>query len=194
MVEPEELVEKISCVVVGAVLVGKTSIIRRFVKQDFTDNTKATQGMDISVKELNSCPALEAKRLTITIRDVSGHYTFQSLYKDFLRGADVAVIVIAQDDPSSFHGRKGTDGVPVLGIKDWIARINDANKNRHVPKILVINKNDLTENRLDEEEIEAACHEHKIVGAFRTSARTGENVNELFESVARIVLLGNLLR
>ena len=51
MAESQKMVKKIKCVVVGAIFVGKTSLIRRYVTHKFSTDLSATLGMDISVSE-----------------------------------------------------------------------------------------------------------------------------------------------
>jgi small GTP-binding protein len=186
MAESQTMAKIINCVVVGAILVGKTSLIRRYVTNKFPTDLLATLGMDISVKELDLNFGLVTHHVEIVLRDISGHYRFECLYKGFLRAADAAVIVVAQDDPDSFYGRKSENMDKVISIDEWVDRIDDANKPNHVPKILVINKSDLPKNLLNDEEIIAVCKKYKILGAYRTSAKTGENVSKVFQIVAGI--------
>jgi len=180
---------KIKCVVVGANYVGKTSLIRRYVTRKFTSDYQATIGMDITVKDVDLTFGLITHHVTISLHDLAGQYRFESLHKNFLKGADAAVIVVAQDDADSLYGKKDVHSDKAISIADWVARIDEANHPKYVPKILVINKSDLATNQIKDEEIKVVCEKHKILGAYRTSAKTGENVSKVFQTVAGIPLV-----
>jgi len=187
----ERMIEyyKIKTVVVGCNYVGKTSLIRRYVTHKFTGEYQATIGMDITVKEVDLNFGLITHHVTISLHDLAGQYRFESLHKNFLKGADAAIIVVAQDDPDSLYGKKDVHSEKVISIKDWVDRIDEANKPKFVPKILVVNKSDLETNLLKDDEIKDVCEKNKILGAYRTSAKTGENVNKVFQVVAGIPLV-----
>ena len=180
---------KIKVVVVGCDRVGKTSLIRRFVTHKFTADYSATIGMDVTVKEVDLAFGMVSHHVTISLHDMAGHVRFESLHADFLKGADAAIIVVAQNEPESLHGKKDVHSDKVISFKDWVDRINLANPNRYVPKVLVVNKSDLEENSLSDEELKQACIENKILGAYRTSAKTGENVSKVFQTIAGIPLI-----
>ncbi len=174
---------------VGCDKVGKTSLIRRYVTHKFTEDYSATIGMDLTVKEIDLSFGMVSHHITITLSDLAGHYRFESLHKDFLKGTDAAIIVVAQDEPESLYGKRDVHSDKVISFKDWVDRINVANPNRYVPKVLVVNKCDLEENKLSDEELKQACQENKILGAYRTSAKTGENVEKVFKTIAGIPLI-----
>jgi small GTP-binding protein len=180
---------KIKAVVVGANAVGKTSLIRRYVTHKFSTEYQATIGMDITVKEVDLTFGLLTHHVTISLHDLAGQYRFESLHKNFLKGADAAIIVVAQDEPESLYGKKDVHSDKVISIKDWVTRIDEANQPKYVPKILVINKSDLATSLLNDDEIKVVCEKNKILGAYRTSAKTGENVSKVFQTVAGIPLV-----
>ena len=180
---------KIKVVVIGCNAVGKTSLIRRYVTHKFSEAYNATIGMDITVKEIDLTFGLVNHHITISLHDLAGQYRFESLHKNFLKGADAAIIVAAQDDAASLHGKKDVHSDRVISIYDWVDRVNEANKPHYVPKILVINKNDLAENEVSDEEITKICQKTKMLGAYRTSAKTGENVGKVFKTIAGIPLI-----
>ncbi|MHA1682784.1 MAG: Rab family GTPase [Promethearchaeota archaeon] len=180
---------KIKCVVVGANQVGKTSLIRRYVTHKFSDEYTATVGMDITVKEIDLTFGLVSHHIVIALHDLAGQYRFESLHKSFLKGADAAIIVCAQDEPESIHGKKDVHSDMVITIKDWVERIDLANAPVYVPKVLVINKSDLDENLISDEEIRGLCKENKLLAAYRTSAKTGDNVDKVFNVIAGIPLI-----
>lgn len=104
MAEPQKMVEfyKIKCVVVGSNFVGKTSLIRRYVTRKFTSDYQATIGMDITVKEVDLSFGLLTHHVTISLHDLAGQYRFESLHKNFLKGADALLdedVIRCLEDP-----------------------------------------------------------------------------------------------
>ena len=113
---------KIKVVVIGANAVGKTSLIRRYVTHKFSEAYNATIGMDITVKEIDLTFGLVSHHITISLHDLAGQYRFESLHKNFLKSADAAIIVAAQDEPESLHGKKDVHSDRVISIYDWVDR------------------------------------------------------------------------
>jgi small GTP-binding protein len=180
---------KIKCVVVGVNAVGKTSLIRQYVTHKFSESYNATIGMDITVKEVDLTFGLITHHITISLHDLAGQYRFESLHKNFLKGADAAIIVVAQDDRESLFGKKDVHSDKVISIHDWVERIDEANRPHYVPKILVINKSDLEENYISDDEIQQICYDNSILGAYRTSAKNGDNVGKVFQTIAGIPVI-----
>ncbi|MBD3186324.1 GTP-binding protein [Candidatus Bathyarchaeota archaeon] len=189
MMEGYREIYKIKTVVVGANAVGKTSLIRRYVTHKFSEEYSATVGMDITVKEIDLAFGLVSHHIVIALHDLAGQYRFESLHKSFLKGADAAIIVCAQDDPESIFGKKDIHSDMVITTNDWIERIEMANPNTYVPKLLVMNKSDLDQNEISDSEIKKICNENRILAAYRTSAKTGENVDKVFNVIAGIPLI-----
>lgn len=180
---------KIKVCVVGVNAVGKTSLIRQYVTHKFTEEYSATIGMEIMVKEVDLSFGLARHHVTMAIHDLAGHYRFESLHKNFLKAADATIIVVAQNDRNSLYGKQDVHSDKTISISDWIDRIDAANPDRYVPKVLVINKCDLPENYLDDAELKEICLTNKILAAYRCSAKTGENVNKVFQTIASIPLI-----
>ena len=68
-------------------------------------------------------------------------------------------------------------------VNQWIEEIKE-NNNEDSILVLVGNKSDLTpKRRIEREEIEQYCKNNGIEDYFETSAKSGENVHEVFKMV-----------
>ncbi|GIQ81311.1 small GTPase superfamily, Ras type [Kipferlia bialata] len=109
----------------------------------------------------------------LNLWDTAGQERFKSLTQLYFRGAKIAVLVCDVTEAASFGAN----------LTFWYDALRAATDECAV--ILAVNKYDLIEGRpgmrdIDETAIEAFCQERNI-SWFYTSAKSGLNVNELFE-------------
>src|SRR5256884_8881398 len=109
MVEMQRIKTKVC--LVGEAAVGKTSLIRRFVQDDFDDRYITTLGAKVSKREMVfDMPGRKQLQMDITVWDIMGEKGFRDLLKE-----------------AFFHGAKGVLAVadltrrPTLDdLDDWI--------------------------------------------------------------------------
>ncbi len=157
----------------GDTAVGKTALIQQFVNKTFSGSYKATMGLDISLKEV------EVHGMTVRLQlwDMGGQDSFISLRGRYFSGARGAILVYDTTRPSTFND-----------LQRWLQELKN-NVPRRIPFIILGNKTDLTELVvISEEEEKTWGSEVKSLANFRTSAKTGENVEEAFETLAVEVL------
>ncbi len=153
----------------GDYQVGKTSLIRRFVKNKFEKDYISTIGVQLSKKTILLS---EKTKLNFIIWDVGGQEKFDINRARFYNGANAAFIVVDRTRPDNLKS-----------IEKWY---NDIKKSisRTIPIVIVGNKSDLTDEIvISEEEIKEVAKKfgfHYIL----TSALTGENVNDAFLYIA----------
>ncbi len=154
--------------------VGKTSLIRRFVENNFEEDYISTIDVQISKKIVNLS---ENTKMNFIIWDIGGQVQHMAPYRaKFYNGANAAFIVIDRTRPGNLSS-----------IEKWFNDINKSVK-RKIPIIIVGNKSDLADDiNISEEDIKSIAKQfdfHYIL----TSAMTGENVNDAFLYIAyRIV-------
>lgn len=107
--------------------VGKTSIIKRFFRQEITPNYKLTVGIDIFTKYINYEPG---KIALLSIWDIAGQSRFEDVRKTFYNGADGAIIVFNPFNMASYAEAKRL----VDEIRDFIGD--------EIPFVLMGNKTD----------------------------------------------------
>lgn len=157
-------------ILTGDYNVGKTSLIRRFVENDFKEDYISTIGVEISKKAIELD---EQTKIDFVIWDIGGQSLSMTPYRHrFYEGASAAFIVIDRTRKKSLES-----------IEKWYKEINES-QHASIPIVIVANKSDLKQEIVvNEEEIKVIAKKfgfHHIT----TSARTGENVNEAFLYIA----------
>ncbi|TMM59069.1 GTP-binding protein [Maribacter algarum] len=155
-------------VVLGHFGVGKTSLIRRFVTDTFSDNYKVTIGVHITKKLVEIAVDRE---VSLILWDLEGTDEIESIRDSYLLGTHGLVFVFDVSRPSTFEH---------LGNDLKIVR----NKVPETPLMVVGNKSDL----VDKAELKTVLDENELSADFLTSAKTGEFVNELFLKLATLLV------
>lgn len=159
---------------VGDFGVGKTSLIRQFVDRQFSDQYLSTVGVKISRKLVSMSDATqEMKQLQLIVWDIEGSTRFKAIAPTYLQGAKGAVIVADVTRESS-----------IQNLEDHVQLFRSV-----CPKsslIIALNKIDLMEDNEREgifQGISTKFSNLKIP-IYTTSAKTGENVDKIFQSLA----------
>lgn len=153
-------------VLIGDSQVGKTSLIHRFVRSSFEKQQKGTIGAVFHTYEQQ----LNGRQVIMQIWDTAGQEKYRSLGPIYYRNAAAGIAVF---DVTS------KESLPNLEL--WI---NEFRKHTENPLVYVVgNKIDLTDSfEVTQEEIEQFAQDHNAK-CFLTSAKTGEKVKEMFQSV-----------
>ena len=157
----------------GGTGVGKTCIINRFSKNEFKENTVSTSGGSYSVKDIT----LDDKTTVhCDVWDTAGQEKFRSLTKHFYKDAYIVGLVYDITSQNSFNELKG-----------WYDDLKQ-NGEKYTVLAVVGNKTDLYEKE-EVNEDEARQYAESIGAEFQlVSAKSGQNVNLLFEKLVRIYL------
>jgi len=150
--------------------VGKTSLLLRYIKDYFSDDLKKTIGSNFLIKDVD----IEGKQVRLLLWDIGGQPQFHKLRTIYFKGSNGAIGVF---DLSSNQS--------LLKIPGWISSINKSVK-RRIPMILLGNKLDL-ERDVDKAEAEDLA-KRLSCEYLESSAKTGENVELAFESIAKACL------
>ncbi|KKN20596.1 hypothetical protein LCGC14_0933940 [marine sediment metagenome] len=148
---------------------GKTSLLRRYVDDFFDDSSVMTVGVDFFTKELN----FDNIHCSLQLWDLGGQKRFRYLLDNYVMGARGALLL--------FDLTK----MPKIGnVLDWvnIVRLHDIN----LPIILVGTKNDLEDFiAVDDESAIHIKNAFNMINYVKTSAKTGFNVENVFEIIAK---------
>lgn len=154
----------------GSFAVGKTSLVRRFVESIYSDVYQTTVGVKVDKKNVQ----VNGSDLTLVLWDIYGEDDYQKMRWTYLRGASGYLLVAdgtrkATIDKAFDLERRAREEVGVI------------------PFVFVLNKCDLSQDW----EVDSAL-ETQIVDQgwtiLRSSAKTGEGVEEAFSLVARKML------
>lgn len=144
--------------------VGKTTLVDRYVNGTFRDNTRITLGVQFMVKRLN----INDNPIDLQIWDFGGEDRFRFILPAYCTGAHGAIFMYDVTNPSSLYH-----------LNDWLSVLR--NKNGKFPIIIGGTKIDLDHNRkIQLEEAVSEANKFGISGVIEVSAKTGQNVDELF--------------
>lgn len=151
---------------VGAFAVGKTSLVQRFVKSIFSEKYLTTVGVKIDKKTLD----VGTQTVDLMLWDLQGEDEFQSLQVSYLRGSSGFFLVA--------DGTREWTLDKAVSLSEKVEEV--AGK---LPFMLLINKADLPESwEIDENRLSELANSGWSV--VKTSAKTGEGVEEAFTSLA----------
>ncbi|EME49196.1 hypothetical protein DOTSEDRAFT_68068 [Dothistroma septosporum NZE10] len=161
-------------VLLGESAVGKSSLVLRFVKDQFDDYRESTIGAAFLTQTI----ALdEQTTVKFEIWDTAGQERYKSLAPMYYRNANCAVVVYDITQASSLDKAKA-----------WVKELQ-RQANENIIIALAGNKADLVAEQPDKRAVpttdaEAYAKEANLL-FFETSAKTAENVKELFTAIAK---------
>ena len=160
--------------VLGDQMVGKTSVLERYVNDTFKTNYLTTIGMDKRFKRLE----VNKTDVDIFITDTAGEERFRSLTKMFYKGADGIFVGFSLLDPKTLES-----------VDYWIDQIKqNCSKDNTMSLVLFGNKCDDKENiKVKPEDIEVVKNKHDLT-YFETSAKENINIQELFQYLIRTTI------
>ena len=150
--------------------VGKSSLMLRFTDNTFEENFGSTIGAEFKNKDIQ----INDEKIKLHILDTAGQERYRSVAKNFIRKVGGIIFVFDLSNNDSFEN-----------IKDWLMTADDANNNYQ--KILVGNKLDIPERKIDKERAEKFSKKYNMK-YFETSAKEGTNVELIFKEIAELIL------
>jgi small GTP-binding protein len=152
--------------------VGKTTLLHRFIEGKFQANTRLTIGVEFFLKELN----IDDGSILLQIWDFGGQERFRFLLTNYAKGAKGALLLFDLSRPSTLNN-----------LEDWInvCRSDDPT----LPILLVASKADLEDIiPINEDFIQSLITKYDFFDWIRISSKTGENVDQAFEKIAREIV------
>jgi small GTP-binding protein len=164
--------------IVGDFAVGKTSVVERFVNNQFSDKYLTTIGVKVDTKEI--VLAKKSVSIKLILWDVAGAEKFGSREFAYLRGASGIVYVV-----------DGTRVSTVESVLNLRKQIEDRYGSQ--PNVLLVNKKDLAGMwQISPQKLESIReHFHHI---YETSAKTGDDVELALTELAELIASKDLLR
>jgi small GTP-binding protein len=174
-----QLIKK-KVVLLGDSSVGKTSLIRRYVIDEFHDSYIETIGTKISRKEIELEVNGMEYSLSLQIWDVLGQKAYSAVQSRAFVGMDGALLVADLTRPDTLESLESY-WIPTLKRVVPVA-----------PLVFLGNKSDLKgEIQVSLDDIVSLSSEHSqsdIESSYLTSAKTGENVEKAFLTIANMIL------
>ncbi|MEE9410152.1 MAG: Rab family GTPase [Candidatus Heimdallarchaeota archaeon] len=158
----------------GDAAVGKTSLVQRFVHDRFDKSYLMTIGMEPSEKHVD---LKNGTKVALSIWDLAGQERFRFIRHTFYKGARAALLVFDL-----------TRSATLKGAQKWNKEFTE-NCGSDVVRILVGNKEDLKkEIAVSSKECEETNTRIKSEYLIRTSALTGNHVDEAFTRIAELLV------
>lgn len=159
------MVQKKVCMV-GVFATGKTCLVQRFVHSIFSPRYLSTVGVKIDRKEV----AVRGDPVTLLLWDLEGRDGVRDVNPSYVRGAHGLIFVVDGTRRETFE--------QAFEIRDVVTSHVGA-----IPAVVAFNKSDLASEwsltKADEDSVAA-----RGLHGIRTSAKTGEGVEETFKWLA----------
>ncbi len=154
-------------ILTGSFGVGKTSLFNRFIYQQFSDKYLTTIGVKVNNKTIQ----IDDESISMMVWDIAGEVSQDKVPASYFLGASGIIYVMDLSRPLTF-----------MNLESDIQFLRDLLPNGTI--IIVANKKDL----VTEEQLEKICQELPRPFDYSTSAKTGENVEELFIEMGKRLL------
>ncbi len=169
---------KLKICMAGEAMVGKTSLIRRYVLEEYDDRYTATLGTKITKKTLLLNHPQDGRPIEaqLILWDIMGAPSLRELLKE-----------------AYYHGAQGILGVADLTRTETLKELDAWSRSIRqvagsIPTYAVVNKVDLKDQaKITREAIEAFCKPRSYPWNY-TSAKSGEGVEDAFTGLVRLVL------
>ena len=163
-------------VLIGNVAVGKSSIIKRYITNEFDKSYLCTVGTELSKKGIL---IEENKKVNLFIWDTCGQERFRTVTRQYYRDAQAILLVFDLTNEKSFND-----------LNSWFEEAVNYINNIKCLFFLIGNKSDDTENIcVKKEKIKSFLRRNqKVKKYFEVSAFNGLNIFFAFEEISRHLL------
>jgi len=158
-------------VMLGNSGVGKTSLVKYEIKNNFETNKDSTIIFEHSFKNYS----ILDKIVRLQIWDTCGDEIYYSSLKNFYRSAFCILLVFSLDDINSYYS-----------LNRWIQDIKENKNSDESFLVLIGNKLDNSnDNIITKEMIDKFCKNNEIENYYEVSSKTGENVHKMFKNIVK---------
>jgi small GTP-binding protein len=163
-------------VIGGAGGVGKTTLLHRYLHNEFITDTALTVGVAFMSKEV----VRDGTRAMLSLWDLGGQDRFRFMQPSYCAGAKAAIV---------FFDMTRLD--TAMQVKEWVAMFR-AHASPNIPIVLSGTKLDLVEPYMMDS---VNCYAKELMEKYglsyyiTTSSKTGENVEETFNYIVDAILL-----
>ena len=159
--------------ILGESKVGKTSILNTYFEVPFDINIQSSIGLNRNTKTITVINQNnETEKVKFIFVDPSGQERYRAVAGSIIKSADGVLVVFDLTDEDSFEK-----------VSYWIEQVRNLRPN--IPIILIGNKSDLVEERkVTQEKIDEKKEKYNL-DYMQTSALSGENINESFQTICQ---------
>ncbi|OMJ68482.1 hypothetical protein SteCoe_34048 [Stentor coeruleus] len=163
-------------ILVGNAGVGKSCILQRFLEKGFDDKYEVTIGVEFGTKQIK----IDNKLIKVQIWDTAGQENYKSITRSFYKRAHGIILMYDITNKTSFND-----------LESWLNDIKDY-ANDGVDIALAGNQVDLVAYQDNYREVTYTQgydmkNKNNFCSYHETSAKTGQNVNELFQELCSVL-------
>ena len=161
-------------IIVGDYGCGKSCMLIQYTNDKFEPIHDITIGVEFGTKTITIPDTTPPISVKLQVWDTAGQESFRSITRSYYRNSAVAIVVFDVTRRHTFDK-----------IESWLKDINDLNSYIHI--LIVGNKIDLQHRRqVSTHEGEQLANKYNCI-YLETSAKTGHNINTVFELAAKTV-------
>ena len=156
--------------------VGKTTLVNRYLTGVFKTDSSITIGVEFHIKKIK----VEDFSITLQIWDFAGEERFRFLLPSYVLGASGGIFMY---DITRYSSMKN--------FEDWIQifRKGFSGDINQLPVIMVGGKLDLLFKRaVSSKDAFDIAKKHKLYGFVECSSKDGQNIEELFYELAKLMM------
>ncbi|MHA1145581.1 MAG: GTP-binding protein [Candidatus Helarchaeota archaeon] len=162
-------------ILIGEPAVGKTSLVKKYVTDKFSEEYKSTMGANIYLKTLELD---DGTKIKFTLWDLAGQQDrWAQMLNVYFQGSQGVLIVYDVSRKSTFNRIE----------TDWLPNCEKHIQGNH-QKVLIANKIDLENKEVSSEEGKALKERIGCIDFIETSAKENKNVNEAFTTLAKALV------
>ena len=154
-------------IIIGDGGVGKSNLLLRYTQGEFNPEYQMTIGVEFGIKNID----IKRKSYKIQIWDTAGQENYKSITRSYFKNSVCALVVYDISDKRTFEN-----------VDNWIQECKNQCY-KEVYMTLVGNKSDLQKKDVSTEEGQELADKYGIK-FYETSAKTGENVESVFNDSA----------
>ncbi|MHA1728452.1 MAG: Rab family GTPase [Promethearchaeota archaeon] len=153
-------------VIAGDGGLGKSTMIKRFLSNEFEENYKMTIGTNFFAHTVDS----GEYKVVFLIWDLGGQRRFRKVIPQFLRGAQAVLLCYDSSRYSTF-----------LRLDEWYDMVT---KNTNNPIIYLVGTKNELDKSVKKSEVNKWIRDRMIDRRFECSAVTGSNISRIFNTLA----------
>ncbi|CAL8466038.1 g5574 [Coccomyxa elongata] len=164
--------ESVKIVLLGEGRVGKTSLLARFIHNNFKEDQQATIQAAFMSRQLQ----IDSQQVEVALWDTAGQERFHSLAPLYYRDADAALLVYDISDRDTLER-----------VRHWVKELRTM-VGDDIVLTIVGNKSDLERERAVSQEEAAAFAQSIGAQHVSASAKTGQGIEAAVSGTAQMVL------
>lgn len=166
-------IAKVKFLTLGETNVGKSSLLCRFVENNFKEDLGPTLGVEFKQKEI----LIDNQPVLIQVWDTAGQERFRTITPSYFQKVDGVLVIFDITDQNSFDN-----------LSYWLNTLSVYTQLDKIVTVIVGNKTDLSSKRVVSAQQGQQLAEKSKLQYFESSAKSNSNVTEIFKYVAQKVL------